>query len=899
MKTRHKLLLSVLLIWAQVFAPSLTGMAGGGSALFAQDAFYIYRNDGDFNGFFFDEVKRMGYSKFDLDSIEHDIYVVQEIELADTTYRIPLAAIDSIGFQQPEIKFNPKVKLMRDSGLLPYVERAGDGYVWFYDLPDNLKPQIGDVLIGLPTDEHNASFYGEGKGGFSCVVESFETDKWDSRHICARGREVEDINEVFEQYITVEDLGYDEQGNLVRRRVAGMPHREKGETGNINLIHLQGTIQNEWKPDENASISLAADVDVVFRVRLAYKIGWKSFFVKLTKELIIDATPSVSTSVSRGFDVALGNTVAGFGIPLRIWFPTECPIFELEPYPDWFIRGEGKLEAKFKFPKIHIGIGGDIIFDTNRLFPIDFGLHWVPEEAKDGDKLIDIGSTNVSLSGFLQTGLKFQVNIGTARWFQKLFKCQLGANIYAGPKIDGAMEFSTDWLNNEGLNLYNTLSGSSINATWLSLDVNAGTTASVLWGDELKKTFYSANYPFFCDTLRLIPRIEPKEIEVSEKTATFTMKTHKDIALGYTVMDFILAGNGIERNVGHWAYSDKDDDYTNSFSISDLKAGSYSINRQLYWAGHGPFNVYRSFVFNVPYTLEVYKDQLNFDAYGTETINHDDNYNGNQAAVDYIEFTTNSPKNEIRVGYRMSNRWVVYDSLQVIDEDAGRYRAIFKALPNTTLWERKAPKGEGLYIAVGSGQNAKSHEIGVYQKEMPLNNVYVKVSSRFIDENGTEQSGGGYGMYHQIEDNYRLFVEAPVTATRQGKNSIKIQGISNDNYQSVYDQWNVTFEIKRDEQGQTTFENGSCSQLTKHYYDYTDTYYYASTFDGPIPAYQYHYYDYYADGKWLTSANYEETIHRTHMENGEWVVDTYTKNGSMQSTDDNRIYIQVKVGIPE
>ena len=33
----------------------------------AQDenaAFYIYQNDGDFDGFFFDEVVRMGYSKF-------------------------------------------------------------------------------------------------------------------------------------------------------------------------------------------------------------------------------------------------------------------------------------------------------------------------------------------------------------------------------------------------------------------------------------------------------------------------------------------------------------------------------------------------------------------------------------------------------------------------------------------------------------------------------------------------------------------------------------------------------------------------------------------------------------------------------------------------------------------
>lgn len=51
----------------------------------AQEAFYIYRNDGNFDGFFFDEVQSMSVSKFDLDSIEHDDYVVQDIVLADTT----------------------------------------------------------------------------------------------------------------------------------------------------------------------------------------------------------------------------------------------------------------------------------------------------------------------------------------------------------------------------------------------------------------------------------------------------------------------------------------------------------------------------------------------------------------------------------------------------------------------------------------------------------------------------------------------------------------------------------------------------------------------------------------------------------------------------------------------
>lgn len=61
------------------------------NSLFAQDAFYIYRNDGDFEGFFYDQVQRIGYSKIDLEGMEHDEYVIQEVETVDSLYRIPSA----------------------------------------------------------------------------------------------------------------------------------------------------------------------------------------------------------------------------------------------------------------------------------------------------------------------------------------------------------------------------------------------------------------------------------------------------------------------------------------------------------------------------------------------------------------------------------------------------------------------------------------------------------------------------------------------------------------------------------------------------------------------------------------------------------------------------------------
>ena len=53
----YKPLLTVLLLFV------------AGQTLEAQEAFYIYRNDGNFDGFFYNEVKRIGVSKIDLEGV--------------------------------------------------------------------------------------------------------------------------------------------------------------------------------------------------------------------------------------------------------------------------------------------------------------------------------------------------------------------------------------------------------------------------------------------------------------------------------------------------------------------------------------------------------------------------------------------------------------------------------------------------------------------------------------------------------------------------------------------------------------------------------------------------------------------------------------------------------------
>ena len=149
MKTTNKLLFTLALTFASVIAPSLTGRAGGGSAS-AQtigDAFYIYRNDGGFNAFFREEIDSIAYSCYDLDSLLHEDIVTQVVFTEDSVYRIPLEAIDSVSFVQPETEYKVNVMRMNDQWI-PYVVAVGDNTITFRsDTPSEFLPVVGQVIV--------------------------------------------------------------------------------------------------------------------------------------------------------------------------------------------------------------------------------------------------------------------------------------------------------------------------------------------------------------------------------------------------------------------------------------------------------------------------------------------------------------------------------------------------------------------------------------------------------------------------------------------------------------------------------------------------------------------------------------------------------------------------------
>ena len=110
------------------------------------DAIYIYRNDGDFNAFYREEIDSMAYSYYDADSVRYEEIVTQLIYTADSLYRIPIATIDSVSFVEPVNEYQPNV--VKIDALVPYIESVdGMKLSLSSNVPSDQLPKTGDVII--------------------------------------------------------------------------------------------------------------------------------------------------------------------------------------------------------------------------------------------------------------------------------------------------------------------------------------------------------------------------------------------------------------------------------------------------------------------------------------------------------------------------------------------------------------------------------------------------------------------------------------------------------------------------------------------------------------------------------------------------------------------------------
>lgn len=216
------------------------------------EAFYIYRNDGGFNAFFRDEVDSITYSNYDTDSIWYDDVVTQVVYTPDSTYCIPLAVIDSVGFVTPETVYKPGVKVIDE--LAEYVVSSDSlSFVLALSTPKNLMPKVGDkVVTTLQSDGFPDGFFGG--------VTSMSTSS-DGIHIECERVSITDIYEVF--YGTTQSMTY--TGGSVPKRIKGLDGKNKItiRPGRFPL-DLRETITEEYSITEDLALDFTPDLAFIF-----------------------------------------------------------------------------------------------------------------------------------------------------------------------------------------------------------------------------------------------------------------------------------------------------------------------------------------------------------------------------------------------------------------------------------------------------------------------------------------------------------------------------------------------------------------------------------------------------------------------------------------------------------
>ena len=115
----------------------------------SQYALYNYRNDGFFNAFLNEEIDSIIYSYIGIDGLEYDNIVTQEVWTQDSIYRIPIAAIDSIGFRAPETRMRDNLFYLRDYHIDYALSVDSLTANFNKTIKNDSLPEVGQVVLCL------------------------------------------------------------------------------------------------------------------------------------------------------------------------------------------------------------------------------------------------------------------------------------------------------------------------------------------------------------------------------------------------------------------------------------------------------------------------------------------------------------------------------------------------------------------------------------------------------------------------------------------------------------------------------------------------------------------------------------------------------------------------------
>lgn len=276
------------------------------------NAMYVYRNDGDFNAFFFSEVDSLTYSQYGEDSVLYDDMEVQVIWTRDSIYRIHTDVIDSISFTKPETKLQSDVVVM-DANWLPYVINADGMNITFNpDIVNLWQPKAGDVLVYMNFDDTFPD-------GFAGRVITIENENNVILVIC----EEVSIEDIYESLIILENnISEDNFQPSIKRAPKDGGEVSLTNTYNVAYTFTQGNLTSTL----SSSVSLSVRVFVSMGKNLPFKLEFSlsdketiSLISEITKEVNDDKIKTNKPSIMVSIPITANGVPTGFQAFIDIW----------------------------------------------------------------------------------------------------------------------------------------------------------------------------------------------------------------------------------------------------------------------------------------------------------------------------------------------------------------------------------------------------------------------------------------------------------------------------------------------------------------------------------------------------------------------------------------------------
>lgn len=515
------------------------------------EAFYVYRNDGHFNAFLLEDVDSISYSRYDVDSILHNTYCTQEVYTMDSIYRIPLTAIDSIGFVSPEVIYKPNVRRVEDLMSEYLLNVDGLKLTFSGGMPKSICPKRNEILLCLDFDN---PFFEEGYAGkVSKVID-------DDGNIVVECDSVGDITEIFEQLIAVENIVCESPDDSRAGLRRAMEHID------TDLYKFDVDLNHDFINTSYMSAGIKGHLGGGNHLNAVYKITSEEQFIELT--------------LTNTFDIGIGISAEG-DLPLKTFkytkapfpaarFPAACPILKCQLTPALFFRGKVTasldISAKAERKTVYTMTYKDGTF------------HGTSTAANERPVWSCDWGANFSIDGFIQAGIQFDLYFGTVNILGLGY---IGASLdmYVGPKLSG--KINADLKEIPTMRAYDIFKDSKVSLTALSLDFEAKGKAKYLWQDVKEHTFYTQNMSFFNFDFYLFP-------EFTKPNVSIDTQNNNTVEVSTTVSRMVLfplsLGIGLfDNNEKMLKYSYDSRSYNlfsnyNDLNISfnDLKAGQYN-----------------------------------------------------------------------------------------------------------------------------------------------------------------------------------------------------------------------------------------------------------------------------------------------------------------------------------